>query len=100
MHTEHGNDDARLAVVESRLGRMESALESIDESLKILARVEYQNEALSERLNKVEFDVSLIRETITELKQASAGFQSLVKLVVGAVVIALLSLIGLKAGHL
>lgn len=92
-------DGARLAVVEDRLERMEKALESIDQSLKILARVEYQNESLARRVDGIETDMKKVNEELPTLRIARDGSFSVIKVVLTAVVSSLLTAIGLKSFH-
>lgn len=61
--------DTRLAVLETRLDRIEKSIESIDASLRTLVRIEARHEAFEARLATLEHAHSVIREEMPALKQ-------------------------------
>jgi hypothetical protein len=89
--------EAKLAVLENRLDRIERALEGIASSLAILARVEIQNAALTATVQEQGLAIAAIKEEMPSLKLVRFGAGSLVIGILAAVGTAVLKLIGLGA---
>jgi hypothetical protein len=89
-------DGARLAVAETRLDRMEKALESMADTLRTFTRVEFQNESLTQRVVALEASVKALTDEMPTLKLARQGSFKLVEAVLMAVGGAVLTYLTIK----
>ena len=89
--------EAKLAVFENRLDRIERTLESIANSLAILARVEIKNEALTAQQLEQGEDIAALKDEMPSLRLVRNGVGLAVLGLLAAAGATLLKLIGLGA---
>jgi Asp-tRNA(Asn)/Glu-tRNA(Gln) amidotransferase C subunit len=87
------NDVARLAVVESRLERMEQTLESIAQSLQLLTRVDMRVDLLEKNQSLLDSRVRVLEQAEPKHTLATDGFLGMAKHALTAILGAVLAVV-------
>ena len=90
------NDVARLAVVESRLERMEQTLESIAQSLQLLTRVDMRVDLLEKNQSLLDSRVRVLEQQEPKNAFVADGFLGIAKHVLTAIIGAAVVLLSQK----